>query len=139
MDFILVTEQYFTELDALHSAYKLEIGEDEPTISDLVKLHNAIMHADILFYGCVIECQLVAICSVSKVFSTFNYSISGVFEDFYIAPQFRHKGIARKLVKYAYENSGVSSMTVGCADCDKEMYNALGFNIPLGNMLAYGD
>jgi hypothetical protein len=26
---------------------------------------------------------------------------------------------------------------VGCADCDVEMYKALGFCIPLGNMLAY--
>ncbi len=28
-------------------------------------------------------------------------------------------------------------MTVGCADCDLAMYKALGFTIPIGNMLAY--
>ena len=71
-------------------------------------------------------------------FSTFDYSASGVFEDFFILPEYRHRGIARKLVEYAYRESGVSSMTVGCADCDLEMYKALGFTIPLGNLLALG-
>ena len=28
-------------------------------------------------------------------------------------------------------------MTVVCANCDVEMYRALGFRVPLGNMLAY--
>jgi len=30
-------------------------------------------------------------------------------------------------------------LTVGCADCDVEMYRSLGFDIPLGNMLAFAD
>ena len=30
-------------------------------------------------------------------------------------------------------------MTVGCADCDEAMYRALGFDVKLGNMLAYSD
>ena len=37
----------------------------------------------------------------------------------------------------AFAESGVGSLTVGCADCDVGMYQALGFSIPLGNMLAY--
>lgn len=60
-------------------------------------------------------------------------------EDFYIRPEFRHKGIARKLVAFAWEQSGVGSLTVGCADCDVEMYKAIGFEIPLGNMLAFSE
>jgi len=28
---------------------------------------------------------------------------------------------------------------VGCADCDLQMYKAIGFGIPLGNMLAFGE
>lgn len=59
------------------------------------------------------------------------------FEDFYIKPELRHKGIARKLVAFAYETSQVSSLTVGCADCDIPMYNAIGFRISLGNMFAF--
>ena len=47
------------------------------------------------------------------------------------------KGIAKRFVKYAYDNSEISSLTVGCANCDVEMYKALGFRIQLGNLLAY--
>ena len=68
-----------------------------------------------------------------------RYIFMGVFEDFYIQPEYRHKRIARKLVAYAYEQSGVESLTVGCADCDVQMYEAIGFGIPLGNMLAFGE
>ena len=61
---------------------------------------------------------------------------SGVFEDFYIRPAYRHQGTARRLVAFAYRESGVSSLTVGCADCDVRMYRALGFTAALGNLLA---
>lgn len=40
-------------------------------------------------------------------------------------------------VQFAWRESGVSSMTVGCADCDADMYQALGFSVPLGNLLAF--
>ena len=63
--------------------------------------------------------------------------MSGVFEDFYIQPAYRHQGIARKLVSFAYEQSGVGSLTVGCADCDVAMYQSIGFKLRLGNMLAF--
>lgn len=46
-------------------------------------------------------------------------------------------GIARELVQFAYSESGVRSLTVGCADCDIELYKSLGFSIVLGNMLAF--
>lgn len=42
----------------------------------------------------------------------------------------------QQLVAFAYENSKVSSHTVGCADCDLGLYQAIGLQIPLGNMLA---
>lgn len=80
---------------------------------------------------------LIGCCSVTVGFSTFDYAPSGVFEDFYIHPEYRHQGIARQLVQYAYKESGISSMTIGCADCDMPMYRALGFSIPLGNLLAF--
>ena len=80
---------------------------------------------------------MIGSCSITVGFSTFCYTPSGVFEDFYIRPAYRHRGIARALVRYAYRESGVASMTVGCADCDTEMYKALGFTLPLGNLLAF--
>ncbi len=134
-----LTVEDMTALEALQSAYKREIGEEEPTRADLERLSEAIRRGDILFFGCFAEGALVACCSVSPTFSTFDYRRGGVFEDFYVVPAYRHRGAARKLVECAVCDSGVSSLTVGCADCDLELYRALGFTIPLGNLLAYGN
>ena len=118
-------------------AYKAEIEEDIPGEQDLNRLKEAMEENRILFYGAWDGTTLTGCCSVTIGFSTFNYAASGVFEDFYIRPEYRHKGIARQLVRYAYQESGVSSLTVGCADCDVEMYQSLGFTIRLGNLLAF--
>lgn len=139
MELMIVTTENFEQLERLQIAYKAEIGEETPTEKELANLKQAIEQGIIHFYGCVCDGELVACCSVCFTYSTFNYEKAGVFEDFYIKPEYRHRGIARKMVAYAYEKSGVASMTVGCADCDLEMYQALGFGIPLGNMLAYGE
>ena len=137
MKFGLITTEGFDELKNLQSAYKAEIGEELPTEKDFEKLRAAIEQQKIYFYGCVCEEELVGCCSVCLTFSTFTYGIAGVFEDFYIKPEYRHSGIARKLAAFAYEESNVESLSVGCADCDIEMYKAIGFHIPLGNMLAF--
>ena len=139
MNFVKIETKDFEELKELQAAYKVEIGEDTPTEEDFKRLYRAIENEEIAFYGCRMEGELVACCSISITFSTFNYERAGVFEDFYIKPEFRHKGIARKLVAFAWEQSGVGSLTVGCADCDVEMYKAIGFVIPLGNMLAFSE
>ena len=137
MDFVKIKTENFEELMELQKAYKREIGERIPTKEELESLRNAIKDEKIHFYGCICDQSLIACCSICFVYSTFNYGKSGVFEDFYIQPEYRHQGIARKLVSYAYEQSGVGSLTVGCADCDVQMYQAIGFKIPLGNMLAF--
>lgn len=127
------------ELDALwelQKRYKAEIGEDEPELAGKARLADAIGKDKILFYGVWKEDTLIGCCSVSLGFSTFDYRPSGVFEDFYLCPAYRHQGIARQLVGFAYRESGVSSLTVGCADCDVPMYRSLGFTIALGNLLA---
>lgn len=139
MNFVKIETKNFEELKELQAAYKVEIGEDTPTEEDFKRLYRAIENEEIAFYGCRMETELVACCSISTTFSTFNYRKAGVFEDFYIKPEFRHKGIARRLVAFAWEQSGVGSLTVGCADCDVEMYKAIGFVIPLGNMLAFSE
>ena len=139
MEFIKIDSGRFEELMMLHRAYKAEIGEDLPTEEMEAALKNAVIGGRIMFFGCVCEDKLVGCCSVSEVFSTYNYAAAGVFEDFYIVPEWRRKGIARKLVEFTYRESGVGSMTVGCADCDEAMYRALGFRIRLGNMLVYSE
>lgn len=125
------------DLWELQKRYKAEIGEDEPDENCRIALADAIEGGKILFFGAFDGERLVGCCSVSVVFSTFDYLPGGVFEDFYILPDHRHQGIARALVNFAYRESGVSSMTVGCADCDLPMYRALGFTVPLGNLLAF--
>ena len=138
MRFVKIGTEMFDELKSLQKDYKVAIGEDMPKETELDSLRKAIEQGHIHFYGCICDESLVACCSICVTYSTFDYDKSGVFEDFYIMPEYRHKGIARKLVSYAFEQSGVSSLTVGCADCDVEMYQAIGFQISLGNMLAYG-
>jgi GNAT superfamily N-acetyltransferase len=137
MEFVIIDLQHFEEIKKLQAGYKAEIEENMPTEEDWKSLYHAILNKDILFYGCMHEGSLVACCSVCPTYSTFNYTKAGVFEDFYILPEYRHKGIARKLVDFAYNKSGVQSMTVGAADCDVDMYRSLDFSIRLGNMLAY--
>ncbi len=122
----------------LQKQYKSEIGEDEPGDPEKERLANAIDRGMIHFYGVWEENVLIGCCSVTVGFSTFDYMPCGVFEDFFIRPQYRHQGIARRLVDFAYRESGVSSLTVGCADCDVQMYQSLGFTVALGNLLAYG-
>lgn len=138
MKFVKIETEMFEELKSLQKDYKVAIGEDVPSETELESLKKAIEQGHIHFYGCICDESLIACCSICVTYSTFNYDWSGVFEDFYIKPEYRHKGIARKLVVYAFEESEVSSLTVGCADCDVEMYQVIGFQIPLGNMLAYG-
>lgn len=139
MEFVVITTERFRELKELQIAYKAEIGEDVPTERDFESLKEAIEKGKIHFYGCILEKKLVACCSICFTYSTFNYGKAGVFEDFYIQPEYRHRGIARKLVAYAFEKSQVNSLSVGCADCDLEMYKAIGFHVSLGNMLALAD
>ena len=129
-----------SEIDALwelQKRYKAEIGEEEPGEDAQDRFAEAIEKGMILFFGVWNENTLIASCSVTVGFSTFDYKPSGVFEDFYICSAYRHQGIARQLVQFAYRESGVSSLTVGCADCDVAMYQSLGFSILLGNLLAF--
>ena len=136
-EFVEIGPERFGELTALHRAYKAEIGEPAPAKADLASLKAALAEGRIRFFGCDVEGTLAGCCSVCVAFSKFNYAAAGVFEDFYILPEHRHRGIARALAAFAYEKSGVSSLTVGCADCDAEMYRAIGFKASLGKMLAY--
>ena len=137
MEYRRIDASQIDPLWELQKAYKAAIHENAPDDQDRERLRAAIDQGQILFWGAWDRNNLVGCCSVTVGFSTFNYQRSGVFEDFYIVPEYRHRGIARALVQSAYCGSGVHSLTVGCADCDTEMYKALGFSIPLGNLLAF--
>ena len=137
MDYRRVTASQMEALWTLQKLYKTEIGESEPDSAGKERLAEAIESGRILFFGAYEKEQLLACCSVTVGFSTFDYRPSGVFEDFYILPEYRHQGIARQLVQLAYRESGVSSLTVGCADCDVQLYQSLGFTALLGNLLAF--
>ena len=137
MEYIRITNDNMDGLKTLHTGYKQEIGEEPPTDENFDSLTEALKKGQIIFYGCADEGRLIACCSITPTYSTFNYQTGGVFEDFYIVPEYRHKGIARQLVRFAYQESGVGSLTVGCADCNIKMYQSLGFTIPLGNLFAF--
>ena len=113
MDFVKIKPEDFETLAELQKAYKAEIGEAAPADAELESLKQAIGAGRIQFYGCLCGGALVACCSVCETYSTFHYGRSGVLEDFYIRPAHRHKGIARKLVAFAYAQSGAGSLTVG--------------------------
>lgn len=80
------------DLWELQKRYKAEIGEDEPEDACRVALAAAIECKKILFFGAFDGEKLVGCCSVSVVFSTFNYLPGGVFEDFYILPRLSAQG-----------------------------------------------
>lgn len=137
MDYQKLGVSHLDGLWELQKLYKAEIGEDLPGDAEKERLAVAVEKGAITFFGALDGGVPVGCCSVTAGFSTFNYLPCGVFEDFYIRPEYRHKGIARRLVEFAYSESGVGSMTVGCADCDLDTYRSLGFSVPLGNLLAY--
>ena len=101
MKFVKIGTEMFDELKSLQKDYKVAIGEDVPSEMELESLRKAIEQGHIHFYGCICDESLVACCSICVTYSTFNYDRSGVFEDFYIKPEYRNKGIARKMVAYA--------------------------------------
>ena len=137
MDYRRISASQMEALWELQKLYKAEIGEEEPDSAGKERLSEAVKADRILFFGAFEDRTMIACCSVTVGFSTYSYRPSGVFEDFYILPEYRHRGIARQLVQFAYRKSGVSSLTVGCADCDVQMYQSLGFSVALGNLLAF--
>ena len=137
MEYRIIASSQMDALWELQRRYKEEIGEDEPGDGSKARLAKAMDEDIIVFYGAWEDGRLIGCCSITAGFSTFDYMPSGVLEDFYIRPEYRHRGVARQLVQFAHRESGVSSLTVGCADGDVAMYQSLGFSIPIGNLLAF--
>lgn len=123
------------QLKKLENGFLTEIGEQTLTEEKQEQLRQAIRDGRVTFFVARRGYRAVGMCSVAKCFSTFSCTDSGVFDDFYIEPVFRGKGLARKLVQTAQawcKENGIGSLTVCCAPCDEPMYQALGFKERLG-------
>ena len=127
------------QLKRLENGFLKEIGESVLSDERQRKLSDAIQTGKIVFFVAKRGYRVVGMCSVSRCFSTFSCDDVGIFDDFYIEPVFRKKGIARKLVQFVAawcKSNGISSLTVCCAPCDELMYQSLGFDSSLGKTLA---
>ena len=128
------------QLKKLENGFLKEIGEPPATEEKQKQLAQSIRDGKIAFFVAKRGCQAVGMCSVAKCFSTFTCADAGVFDDFYIEPAFRRKGVARMLAQAAQkwcEENALASLTVTCAPCDEGMYQALGFDTALGKTFAY--
>ena len=128
------------QLLKLENGFKKDIGEESLTNEKQRLLQQAIREGKITFFVAKRGYRAVGMCSVAKCYSTFSCTDTGIYEDFYIEPAFRGKGIARKLAEAAQawcKDNGISSLTVCCAPCDEKMYRALGFDIGLGTTFAH--
>ena len=128
------------QLARLENDYLRQIGEPILTEEKRRALTEAIRAGRITFFVAWRGDRAVGMCSVARCFSTFACSDVGVFEDFYVEPEFRGKGVARMLARAAQEwcrANGIASLTVCSAPCDAEMYQALGFEAPLGTTFAF--
>lgn len=127
------------QLKKLENGFLKEIGESPATEEKQEQLAQAIRDGKITFFVAKRGYRAVGMCSVAKCFSTFACTDTGVFDDFYIEPVFRKKGVARKLALAAQDwckENGLASLTVTCAPCDVGMYQAFGFDTHLGATFA---
>ncbi len=127
------------QLKKLENGFLKEIGEHPLAVGEQAQLSQAIRDGRITFFLAKRSCRAVGMCSVVKCFSTLACTDMGVFDDFYVEPAFRKRGIARELVRSAQawsREQGLSSLTVCCSPCDEGMYQALGFDAPLGRTYA---
>ncbi len=121
--------------------YKEEIGEDgslSPAQKD--RLISAIGCGDIQFFLIKCEGHAIGMCSLSRLFSTYACAPMGIVEDVFIEPSFRKKGHIRRLMRWvqAYCTSeGIRSLWVGSSQSDQGMYASLGFDMPLGQLMAW--
>lgn len=140
MDINRLDNNDVNKLRKLLDEYKKSIGEEQLTDEAFNRLKEAVKEDKITFYVAKDKENIIAMCSITIGFSTFNCSPKGIFEDFYIEPSYRGKGIASKLTQFVFsemESQGVKSVWVGCSDIDVDMYKHLGFEIELGNLLAW--
>ena len=103
------------QLLKLENGFKREIGEETLIKFQQKQLQQAVREGRITFFMAKRGYRAVGMCSVAAYYSTFSCSNTGVYEDFYIEPAFRGKGIARMLARAAQNwcrENGITSLTV---------------------------
>lgn len=128
------------QLVRLENGFLVEIGEEPMDEKREKALCQAVREEKIHFFVALDGQNAVGMCSVATCFSTFTCGEVGSFEDFYVVPAFRGRGIARLLARTAQRwclDHEILSLSVTCAPCDEAMYKALGFQTPLGKTYAY--
>lgn len=123
------------QLRRLQNGFRAEIGEEPLDDGAIARLTQAIREERVTFFLAKRGARAVGMCSVSPGFSTFCCGEVGTFDDFFVEPVFRKQGAARLLASAAQDwcaRRGLGSLTVCCAPCDEEMYQALGFHMRLG-------
>lgn len=127
------------EIWGLEESFRAAVGEPPLTDAQRARLAQAVQDGRIVFFTARRQNRPVGICSVSLHWSSYACTSAAVFEDFYVEPAFRGQGAARLLAGAARAwcaAQGCASITVGCAACDAAMYRSLGFEQPLGTLLA---
>ncbi len=134
--------KYAEQFIGMMNCYKRAVGEEPLDKNGAESLLRAVREGHIRFFAAMEGERLVGMCSLCRTFSTFNCAFSGVFEDFYVEPEFRGRGGARRLVEAVTgecKRTGIASLWVGCAESDVQMYKSLGFKARLGTLLAWVD
>ncbi len=129
----------YRTLSQLLNGFKKAVDEQPLTQPEWAALRTGIEEDRIFYYIAWQNGRAVGICSLCPTFSSFLCAAGGIFEDFYVVPDARGTGVARTLVQHArsmVEGWGGKTLTVTCAECDREMYRALGFTEPIGTTLS---
>ncbi len=127
------------ELWTLENEFLNAVGEEPMRLENWRCLSEALETEKIIFFAARMNGSLIGMCSVSPCFSTYACKPCGVFDDFFILPEYRGYGVARALVNAAQlwcKERNYASLTVGCSAKDAGMYQSLGFDTELGIMLA---
>lgn len=123
----------------LENGYKAEIGEPFLSAAQQDALQAAVSAGRIRFFCAKRATRVIGMCSVVPMFSTFACAQTALFEDFFISPAFRRRGVARQLaahVQTVLAKEGYASLLVGASAPDEVMYASLGFDEPIGKLMA---
>ena len=129
----------YRTLSLLLNGFKNAVGEAPLTQLEWSALRKGIEEDRITYYIAWQGERAVGVFSLCRTFSSFRCAPVGLFEDFYVLPDVRGTGVARVLAQYArtaVESIGGKTLTVTCAECDREMYQSLGFTEPIGITLS---
>lgn len=129
----------FSFILPLIQLFKDSVNEPKLDEEHIKAIKDAVVNGDIEFFTATQGGQIVGICSVSYLFTTYVSDKVGIFDDFFILEEHRGKGIARSLVNYVFSlarEKGIKSLWVS-SEKHREMYRGLGFNRNLRGLLVW--